>query len=412
MTDINNTDQTIQYKITTLGKFDVVKGDHSLVMSFSSSKKIWELYKFMLTYKDRSFTPESLLDQLWVNQDYSDPKATLRRQMHRLRKALDEVGSDKNNTILFSNGYYYWNNTINIALDTHSFTDYINKGNSILNKDSQAALALYYQALDLYKGDYLPECFDQHWVYSIRNQYRRQLLTMILQMIDILKTSNSYDEILQICQKGIQIDMYEEIFQLNFMETLCQLGQHRQALDHYNYITNFYNREMGIEPSLEFKTLHKRMLMNSHNISSQKSLSEIFETEVTLNNAYYCEPNVFKSLYELERRRHERIDVSLGIGIITFNFQEQYTSSQNELRIRQLIDHLLTHLRKGDTFTRWNDHQLAVLLNGVDAWQTEIILNRVLKLSLNFISFTVNQIQELSSDPSERIKLEASGKTP
>lgn len=93
--------------VYTLGRFDVIKDGCSLIMNSAGSKKIWELFKFMLTYRDRSFTPESLMDQLWVSEEYSDPRSTLRKQMHRLRKALGEDSSDENeNTILFNNGYY------------------------------------------------------------------------------------------------------------------------------------------------------------------------------------------------------------------------------------------------------------------------------------------------------------------
>lgn len=67
-----------KYHIYTLGRFDVIKEDVSLVASASGSKKIWELYKFMLTYRDRAFTPESLMDQLWVSESYNDPRSTLR----------------------------------------------------------------------------------------------------------------------------------------------------------------------------------------------------------------------------------------------------------------------------------------------------------------------------------------------
>lgn len=80
--------------VYTLGRFEVVRDGISLIMNSAGSKKIWELFKFMLTHKDRSFTPESLMDHLWVSEEYSDPRSTLRKQMHRLRKTLGEDGID------------------------------------------------------------------------------------------------------------------------------------------------------------------------------------------------------------------------------------------------------------------------------------------------------------------------------
>ena len=60
--------QASNIMVYTLGKFDVIKDDNSLMMSSAGSKKIWELYKFMLTHRDRAFTPETLMDQLWVSE--------------------------------------------------------------------------------------------------------------------------------------------------------------------------------------------------------------------------------------------------------------------------------------------------------------------------------------------------------
>ena len=136
------------FYIYTLGRFDVIKEDISLVMSSSGSKKIWELYKFMLTYRDRAFTPEALMDQLWVSESYSDPRSTLRRQMHRLRQALlEDRSEDCEKTLLFSNGYYRWNHQIPIALDTERFEDYAEEGDRLKTSAPEAALEAYRSAL-------------------------------------------------------------------------------------------------------------------------------------------------------------------------------------------------------------------------------------------------------------------------
>lgn len=385
--------------IKTLGKFDVEKNGESLVNSSAGSKKIWELYKFMLTHRDRVFTPESLMDQLWVTESYSDPRSTLRRQMHRLRQALLESSDeDYQKTLIFSNGYYKWNDQLLIELDVDRFESLIKQGDSLIQKDPEKALDNFLSATEIYTGDYLPDCMDQHWVFSIRNHYRRLYLKTVMNAAELLKASRRFEEIITLSRKAIFIDIYEEVFHLNLMEALMHRGEQKEALEHYEYITGFYYHEMGLKPSVSMKTLYKRLLQTHQPIKSNSGLYEALESNINLENAFYCEPDTFKSIYELERRRSQRSGVTFSIGVINASKISNYTQSQEDLRISHLKQHLMEHLRKGDTFTRWNDTQFVVLLPGVDSEMMTKILDRILQTFTNNHQIFITQVKELRSD--------------
>lgn len=387
------------FVINTLGRFDVIKGDRSLVRASSGSKKIWELYKFMLTHRGRSFTPETLMDQLWISEEYNDPRSTLRQQMHRLRQALlEDDCRDEEKTLSFTSGYYRWNENASLQLDTQFFEDLIRQGDALKDTSAELALEAYETALSLYHGDYLPDCVDQHWVFPIRNHLRRQFLRTVLNVIELLKYTRAGDGILPLCQRAIQIDIYEEAFHLNLMEALLNKGDQKQALEHYEYITAFYYREMGLKPSDEMRGLYKRMLKGQHTIQSEESLYDALESDEPLENAFFCEPEVFKSIYELERRRCQRTGVNFSIGVLTVTPQKGYTYSQEELRKKHLKQQLLERLRIGDTFTKWNEYQFVVLLPGVDAALTQNVLNRVLDQDESNPTIAVKQIMNLFLD--------------
>ncbi|GAB6107435.1 BTAD domain-containing putative transcriptional regulator [Fusibacter bizertensis] len=385
--------------IQTLGKFDILKDGSSLVSSSAGSKKIWELYKFMLTHRDRVFTPESLMDQLWVSESYSDPRSTLRRQMHRLRQSLlEENEKDNAKTLLFTNGYYKWNDQLNIDIDIENFEQLIKEGDAKKNSTPQFALNDYLEALSLYDGDYLPDCIDQHWVFSIRNHYRRLYLKTVVSATELLKIERRYDDIITLCQKAINIDIYEEAFHLNLMEALMHKNQQKQALEHYEYITGFYYHEMGLKPSVEMRTLYKRLLQTNEPIQSQDSLVEALEHDLIIENAFYCEPDTFKSIYELERRRSQRSGNTFSVGVINATPIRGYSQSQEDLRISHLKQHLMEKLRKGDTFSQWNESQFMVLLPGVDSVLMKRVLTRILDTFPKNEAIVIHQIKELHSD--------------
>lgn len=388
-------------QIRTLGRFDVLQGDSSLVKSSPGSKKIWELYKFMLTHRDRSYTPEALMDQLWVSEEYNDPRSTLRRQMHRLRQALGEEGRhESERTILFSNGFYKWNEALAADADSRQFEQAVRQAEKLHAVSPEEALASFQVALDLYVGDYLPECVDQHWVYPHRNHLRRLYITAVQSATSLLRDRGAFGEILRINEKAIQLDIYEEQFHLSLMDALLNSGDTKRALTHYEHITGFYYREMGIKPSPAMRALYKRMLRTPSD-SDHSSLTDTLEADMVLENAYFCDFEVFKSIYELERRRSLRSGTGFTVGVLTAPETKGYSASQSELQINHLKTHLMEGLRQGDTFARWTERQFVVLLAGVDADMAQRVLQRVIGSNDAATEVLIDQITYISTQTTD-----------
>lgn len=357
--------------IHTLGTFDIVDHELSLVRENAGSKKIWELFKFLLSHKDQTFTPEALVDHLWVSESYSDPRSTLRRQMHRLRQALHEA-SDEATTILFESGYYRWNTDKCYEIDAEVFESYVQKAEvAQAQGDMEKAYTYFLEALELYKGDYLPDCVDQHWVFSIRYHYKRIYLKAVMGAVELLKSLGDHEKIVSICQKAMKIDIYEEPFHIYYMEALAQRGDFKQALEHYEHITGFYYREMGIKPTEELKKIYKSLLQSNKG----ENVIEVLQTEEPIENAFYCEAEVFKSIYELQKRRSQRSGEGFSVGVLELP-KGKY--GQPSPHLSELKKHLLEHLRKGDTLSQWSLNQVVLLLPSVNSNLFEKVLSRVM----------------------------------
>ncbi|SFH88200.1 DNA-binding transcriptional activator of the SARP family [Tindallia magadiensis] len=376
-----------QINITTLGNFDVIKGDQSLLSMHPGSKKIWELFKFMLTYRGRSFTPESLVDALWPTEDYSDPRGALRRQMHRLRQLLHESGVEHQcgTLIVFRNGYYQWNTDSVTYVDCELFEKAIEKADSFKRSDPVKALLHYREAVSLYKGEYLPDCSEHQWVFSVRNLYRRLFLKAILALGELTSSQEDYQAFLPICEKAIQLDYYEEDFHLLYMDTLMYVGEKKTALQHYEQVTGFLYHEMGVKPSNAMKSMYKRILSTQEVHNSLDSLHAELEKNTTSETAFFCEPTIFRSIYELEWRRSERDGYQTVIGLLTITNLD-INESLNKNMLKDFGSHLIRSLRKGDVVTKWNNTQFLVLLPGL----TEDLMNQVVSRILT----SYNRINE------------------
>lgn len=371
----------MSYTIRTLGCFDIIRNKKSLVESLPGSKKIWELYKFMLTHRKQAFTSDSLMDQLWITEEYADPRSTLRKQMHRLRVALDEQHlPEEERTIQFVNGYYRWNDSIGISLDVEDFIAMVQRGDELLLRDQETAKTVFCMALEKYQGEYLPECTDQHWVNPIRNQLKALYAKAVFSLTDMLKEAGDYHEIIRISHRAAQLDIYEERFHHIMLDALLNMGDTRHALQHYEYITRFYYNKIGVKPSAEMRLLYKRML-KSRTSDTCDCLTEALNADSAVENAYYCDFDVFKSIYELERRRGLRQGTGFSIGVISLDESNVISQSGMQLQLNHLKAHLMSGLRQGDTLSRWKENQFVVLLPGVCGLMAEMILNRIVSTS-------------------------------
>lgn len=385
------------YRITTLGKFDVIKNGKSLVEGSGGSKKLWELYQFMFSNRERSFSPETLMDQLWTDADYSDPRSTLRRQMFRLRKLLGEDDIDENsNSILFKNGYYEWNSKVIVELDSDLFLIEIKKAENYLEQSTEHALIHYERGISLYQNDYLPQCNELHWVFPIRNKYRHMFVDAVVQTAELMKRVEKYRDLIALAEKAIGIDFYEEAFHYILIEAKWFCGEYKSIIDHYQHMLARFKQEMGIEPSRELKELYSKVTHSQQIITNSESINIAFDTKKEFKNAYYCEPSIFKAIFELELRKSERDGSQCSIGVITLDYNRKITIGQNDLYMKQLKNLLESHLRKGDAFTQWNSQQMVVLLFAVGRNMTVKVLERILEKENIKMFMNISQVSEIS----------------
>lgn len=385
-----------ELKIRTLGAFDLEKEGTSMVDASPGARKIWELLKFMLANRGKSLSVEDISDQLWSSEEYNDPGGTIRRQMQRLREVLQEEycrGCD--NLILLSNGMYRWNEQKPLTLDCDIFEVLVTKGIGAARKREEGALELLQEALALYEGDFLTECSHQHWVFPLRSHYRRLFREAVLTATGLLKTEYRYEEAIRICEHALGVDLFEEQFHIQLIEAMIGAGNREQALKHYEYVAALYQSEMGVSPSEEMQAVYRKITNRHLRISNEHDLQEVLQIDMQIQSAYYCEPDVFKSIFELERRRGLRSGGPCAIGVVTRRHLIGSERLQDGSEIEQLKQHLMSHLRKGDCFTVWNTHQVLVLLSGTDAKGLTGVLRRVLGQWADGRNYSVEQIHEL-----------------
>src|SRR6056297_1912692 len=371
----------MQINIKTLGVFDIRLNGKSLIKKSSRTYKINKLLQYFIAFRNRKILPETIIENLFPEDEYSDPKNTLRTQIYRLRKAMKKVipeGEDEEKYFKINsiNGNYILEVGENVDVDVDNFEDLIKRGDKKLSENRDEALEIYNQALEIYEGMFLAENGYEVWLTPVRNYYNRLYIKVIFQTIEILKEKENYDIITRTCEKALDFEPYDEEIHICLMEAMLKQGHFTSVLNHYEYVINLLSKEMGINSSPKLDKFYKKI---KSTISEKRKMTIIdFWNKIELEEvkgAMQCDFSDFKVIIDNQRRKGQRNSEDDYISIITLGSEREDISISTNWE-EEMSQILQNSLRKGDVFTFWNDKQILILLHEVKQQALLIIEKR------------------------------------
>jgi len=368
------------------------------VSASGRSYRLWELFKYILTNREKPVFIDYLIDFLWSDKDSADPHNALKTQMYRLRKQLGQDQNPERQYIIFSNNCYKWNIEANAWLDVTAFEDLVEQGRrAALQGSPEEAFRCFSGAAALYKGRYLVDMPFSEWLLNARNHYHRLYIEAVTFLVNELAGSRSYDALAALCEEAFKIEYFEENWHHHYIEALLQMGKQRLARVHYESVAAAYQKELGVLLSPELRQLSRRILGDRLEPGEDlESITRSFRQDVDARGAFVCQPESFRKLYDLEIRRNERNGQSVFLGMICFKgdtgpdldsesreIQESHESHEygsNPAR-GVLAESIIKGLRRGDVVTEWRPNQYLVLLPGLNFEQAETVLARLVGMA-------------------------------
>lgn len=365
--------------VNTLGEFSLTINGKTVDDHNHQSKKAWILLEYLLTFRNRDVSPEELIELIWKDEDLSNPGGALKTLMFRARKLLTELDYPPQQLIIQQRGSYSWNRDLNTVVDADLFETLVNQG--IGNEGTpEERLNACIQALDIYKGDFLPKSSYESWVIPVSTYYHSLYQKAAHTAIRFLMEAEDYIKVVDICQKATGIEPYDEDLHYNLIYAMFKSGQQQAALEHYNHTIDMLYSEFAITPSDHLKSLYKIIRDTKHGVVTDLSLIQENMTEETRRSgAFFCEYSVFKDIYQLESRSIERTGDSIYLCLLTLSDLKGKLLSQPFLNkgMDILKDSIRSSLRRGDVFCRYSVSQYMILLPTATYENGEMVLKRI-----------------------------------
>ncbi len=369
-------------KIKMFGNFEIVVNGNVVLGQLRQAKKTCLFLEYLILKKDRPVTHEELLDMLWSEKDSANPATALRTLLHRYRSLVDQSGIEElRDSILTTRGSYQWNPNLDCEVDVFEFERLCFEAQQP-DVPNRERIEKYLQVINLYTGPLLSNSADEIWVVPKSVYYHDMYLESIFALIDLLKREEEHSIIVQVCRKAMDVDLFDERLHLELMMALVKTGKKREALSQYYFATDLHYKQLGIQPSEEIRAIYKLIVQADQDMEADiEKVQHTIEGHDEQGGAFVCEYEIFREIYQLQRRLIERYNSTMFLALITVSntYEQRFDSLVLDNIMKQLLDTARFNLRRGDTISRYSAMQYVVLLPSVTYETGKMVMERIKK---------------------------------
>lgn len=241
-----------EIRIKTLGSFSVVRNETIIdSKDWGRDKTLQLLQYFISSRKKNALHKEQIMDNLWQDWNDRDFKVAL----HGINKVFEpERPSRTEPKYIIRQGLSYKIDLSKVWIDVEALEKYVIIGNKSINQNLDLSKKAYQNAIDLYKGSFLPNRIFEDWTSEEREKTQLLILNTYITLAEILIEENPLESI-RLAQNAINIDAtWEDAYRIQ-MKAYIKKGNRPQAIKTFMKCEIVLEEEYGISPLPETKKL-------------------------------------------------------------------------------------------------------------------------------------------------------------
>jgi DNA-binding SARP family transcriptional activator len=238
--------------IIAFGPPQVYRGEQLLTSPDWTYAKSRELLFYLSSYQAR--TKEQIGLDLWPDISPAQLRNTLGVRLHHLRRALGRA-----DWVVFDNNSYAFNRSLNSWFDVEAFEKCLANARRVRVNSVDQAIDQLQDAVQLYRGEFLADSVEGEWIAARRAELRRKYLDALLALGQLLFAKNNHTEAAAVYVQLIEQDNYVEAAHRELMRCYARLGEHAQALRHYQDLAALMQADLGSPPAPETTALFERL---------------------------------------------------------------------------------------------------------------------------------------------------------
>lgn len=368
--------------VTMLGNFSLRLDTQTVDSDSNRMRKVWLLLAYLIYNRNHRSSRTRFLELICSDgEETEDYTGRLKALCYRARTLLNQLGEKVgHDLIVYKDGSYEWNNEYPIVLDVEEFDRLCTA--AAKEQDSDARLALYLQAFDLYRGDFLSKLSMESWVMPITAYYHQQFLASIEDALSIVEARSDWETAERLCRRALAIEPYSETLYQYLMRCLIAKADRSGARVAYEQMSEILFDNFGVMPSEESHALYREACRetNEQTLHIGAVRDQLREAEAA-RGAVLCEYDFFKLLYQVQARAILRSGEVIHIALLSLHGRDDKPLSRRSLdcAMENLQNVTMRNLRLGDVVSRCSQTQLVVMLPQANYENSGMVCQRIIK---------------------------------
>jgi len=222
-----------------------------------------QLFQYFITIRNQhALHKAQIIDRLWGDMDEVAGNRNFKAALHQLSKVIEpnKAGRSKSKFIIRQGMSYLLDMSV-VWLDIDVLDELITIGDDAYAENPSAALIAYEKAIELYKGEYLPNRIYEDWTIEERERIQVMVLDTLMTLAK-LKLKTHPKESIRLSKKALLIDAtWEEAYRIQ-MEAYMQEGNRPLAVKIYQRCQQILKKEFDIDPLPETNALFRKIRNN------------------------------------------------------------------------------------------------------------------------------------------------------
>lgn len=362
--------------VRVLGGFHVDVDGRSADGILAKTPKGIMLMQYLMLHQGESVPARRLMEIMWPSDTSASPEGALKTLISRLRTILTQVGGALAGCLVTACGGYRWETQPGVSVDLEEFERLASQ----VEQADELTGEVRHQfrgALQLFGGELLCDQECPAWAKPRADKVRLTYLTLVENYLNLLEQAGDTQEMVSVCRTALDAQPFNDGLHLRLTEALMTARRDQEALRQYQHATHLtggMDRERYDENVREY---YAQLMRSEQTIND--TLNELYTglvNDVDTAGALVCDSHIFREMYHLQKRCLERLgaDILLGVVMVT-GLEDQ--PLQLDRTMNGLMDVMRSNLRRGDTVTRQNVNQIAMLLPMASEMQGQMIMERI-----------------------------------
>src|SRR5215470_482598 len=240
--------------IRLLGDFSLIYADRQ--MTNLNTMRLQSLLAYLVLHRDVPQQRQHLAFLFWPDTTEAQARNNLRQLLHQLRQAFPPVEQ----FLAADTHMLHWHPVTPFHLDVAEFEQALRLADAATRRNDQHALqAALEQADSLYRGDFLPGCYDE-WILPERERLRQRHLQALEQLLRLFEGQGDTLAAIRYAQRLLGLDPLSEDLYRRLMRLFALNNDRASALHVYHTCVITLQREMGVDPDPATREAYERLM--------------------------------------------------------------------------------------------------------------------------------------------------------